>query len=128
MNTTVHFEVSPFVVNNKPTNIKKEMTVDKLHLLEDQQEVPAGYGLFRILHQDFGDKRLIWDASDFAQISEARQMFKDLVSQGFVPYIIDKKTGEPTQMPMAEFNPLAEEVFMEDREIIMAPVQNAVAG
>lgn len=119
--------VSPLAFGNKPSAIKAEIK-SGLKLLEDKQDVPTGHGLFRILHQDFGDKRLIWDASDFTQIAEARQIFKDLIAEGFVPYIIDRLTGEPTSMPMSNFDAMAEEVFMEEREIIMSPMQSAVGG
>jgi len=119
--------VSPFVFGKTPSNIEVKLE-NNLRILEDKQNVPKGHGLFRILHQDFGDKRLIWDVSDFSQIAEARQIFKDLIAEGFVPYIIDKITGEPTNMPMANFDPMAEEVFMEEREIIMSPMHSAVGG
>ncbi len=120
--------VSPFATGNKPSKLKTDIDVQSMKVLEDKADLPKGHGLFRILHQDYGDKRLVWDTKDFAQINEARQIFKDLIAQGFVPYLVDKKTGEPTTMPMAQFDALEGEVWMEEHEIIMAPMQAAVGG
>lgn len=123
--TTVR--VSSLAVGKTPSNIKSDLTIHSLRLLEDEENLPKGFSLFRILHQEYGDKRLIWDIKDFVQIREAQEIFKQLIAEGFVPYIIGKN-GETTSMPMAEFDPLAGEVFMQEREIIMVPMQHAVGG
>ena len=93
-----------------------------------ETEKPEGFGMFRILHQEHGDKRLIWDPTDFVQINEAKKLYRDLIAEGFVPYYIDPKTGETTSMPMDEFDSQVGEVFLEEREIIMVPMQHAVGG
>jgi len=118
--------VSAFSAGKKPSNLKTDIEVQSLQIL-DNNERPKGHGLFRILHQDYGDKRLIWDTKDFAQINEAREIFKKLIAEGFVPYLIGNN-GEPTKMPMAQFDAMAGEVWMEEKEIIMVPMQAAVGG
>ena len=119
--------VSPFAVGNKPSKITTDIPLNTVQVLEDQKELPSGHGLIRILHQDYGDKRLMWDTKDFTQVREAQEIFKKLIGDGFVPYLIGRD-GEPTSMPMAEFDPTVGEVFMEEREIIMVPMQHAVGG
>ncbi len=121
------FSVSGISVGKKPSKIKNDIIVEHMSVLGDKEELPKKHGLIRILHQEYGDKRLMWDTENFTQIREAQEIFKKLIAQGFVPYIIGRD-GEPTSMPMAEFEPMAGEVFMEEREIIMVPMQHAVGG
>ena len=120
-------KVSPLAAGKRPTAIESEIP-DTLRLLADAERKPDGHGLFRIIHQDFGDKRLVWDCHRIEEVREAKKIFNDLIAQCFVPYYIDQKTGQPTKMPMAEFDAVTEEVFLQEREIVMAPMQAAAAG
>jgi len=120
--------LSPLSAGNKPTNLKIEVEINELKSIGDN-ETPLDYqGMFRILHQDFGDKRIVWDRFNLDSVREAKELFSKLIEEGFVPYRIDAQTGDPTEIPMSEFDVSAEEVFMEEREIVMAPVKAAVGG
>lgn len=81
---------------------------------------PTNHGMFRILSQEDGDKRLVWDRDSLTQINEAKKMFDDLVEQGFVPHEVDAK-GKQTPKVMEQFDPYAE-------EIIFAPMHQLVGG
>ena len=77
------------------------------------------FGLFRIMSEKDGDKRVIWNRNSIAEISAAKKMFMDLLSKGMIPYKVGLR-GEATSSVMDEFDPTAEEV-------IFLPVK-AIAG
>jgi len=67
------------------------------------------FGIFRILDQKEGDKRLVWNRLSLSDISEADKMFNQFISQGLTAYRVggDGKQGSP----MEKFDPTAEEVI-----------------
>jgi hypothetical protein len=77
-------------------------------------------GMFRILSQEDGDERVVWNSHNLGEISDAKRMFDSLVEQGFVPYRVELD-GKRSTSVMDEFDPAAE-------EIIFAPVHQAVGG
>jgi hypothetical protein len=79
-----------------------------------------GQGVFRILNQEDGDKRVVWNSHNLGEISEAKRIFDKLVEEGLVPYKVDT-SGKQTTTVMDEFDPSAE-------EIIFAPVAQVVGG
>jgi len=89
--------------------------------LHDEQiaELGGDCGIFSILSQPDGDKRVVWCRKILDQIKAAKDMFMDLISQGMVPYRVGRD-GKATSEVMREFDPLAEEV-------IFMPVK-AIAG
>ncbi|MHA1948255.1 MAG: hypothetical protein ACW99G_02665 [Candidatus Thorarchaeota archaeon] len=104
-----------------------------IRVLNDGEEAGENDIILRIITQPDGDKRLVWDSTDFAQIADARELFNDLIAEGMQPYIIGEK-GEVTKIVMDEFDALAEQVMMIDKgstkprtEIIASPVK-ALAG
>jgi hypothetical protein len=58
-----------------------------------------------------GDDRLAWDASDLAQLKEARAKFYELLDLGYLAFHVDDESGEPTNEMIAEFDPWCEEVL-----------------
>lgn len=70
----------------------------------------AKRSLWRILTAKDGDKRVVWDASDLAQIQDARRMFEELKAAGMVAYKVGDNGLASTEV-MEEFDPLAEEVL-----------------
>jgi hypothetical protein len=97
---------------NKPSNLSAKIKIpDSLQILDNPDErPPAGFGAFRIMTPKDGDKRVVWDKRDFAQIIEAKSMFDDCVAQGLVPYRVGVN-GQATAEVMAEFDPHAEEII-----------------
>lgn len=83
---------------------------DELKILEESEQPAAGHGTFRILHQQFGDKRITWDARILKEINAAKKLFLDLVKQGLTPYRVGVN-GQKTSVAMSEFDPSAEEVI-----------------
>lgn len=67
------------------------------------------FGVFRILDQREGDKRLVWNRMSMADIAEADRMFDKFIKEGFNAYRVggDGKQGAP----MNAFDPTAEEVI-----------------
>lgn len=104
-------DVAVLRIGNKPGNLAHQLTVpENLKVLNDPKEAPpAGCGCFRIMTPKDGDKRVVWDSRDFAQIHEAKSMFDELVAQGLVPYRVGVG-GQPSSEVMVEFDPYAEEV------------------
>ena len=91
-----------------------------LRVLADNEKPAKGWGCFRVMTAQDGDKRVVWDARDLDQIEEAKEMFDQLVQEGLVPYKVGID-GKATADVMDEFDPDAEEV-------IFLPVAAAVAG
>lgn len=83
---------------------------ENLRVLEDHENPPEGFGVFRIMTPKDGDKRVVWDCRDIAQIEEAKTMFDQLIQEGLVPYKVGLD-GKATSEVMDEFDPYAEEVI-----------------
>lgn len=81
--------------------------------------------IFRIINQRDGDKRLCWDTRNIMEINSIKEMFDQLVAEGFVPYKVDP-SGKKTPVVMDVFDPTAGELMM--AEIVMAPIRQAVGG
>ena len=96
----------------KPANLSAKLKIPEiLGLLESPTDkAPEGFGCFRIMTPKDGDKRVVWDSRDFAQINEAKTMFDDLVVQGLVPYRVGLN-GRTSSEVMIEFDPYAEEII-----------------
>lgn len=94
---------------------------DCLKVLDNPKDIPLkGFGCIRVMTPDDGDKRVVWDSNDFKQISEAKNMFDDLVLQGLVPYCVGIN-GRASADIMIEFDPYAE-------EIVFCPMSMATGG
>lgn len=105
---------------DKPGNLKATLDIpDSLDVPENFKPTP-GLGCFRFMTPKDGDKRVVWDSRDFAQISDAKIMFDQAVLQGLVPYRVGVN-GRASSDVMAEFDPYAE-------EIIFLPVSMVAAG
>jgi hypothetical protein len=115
-------DVALLRVGKTPGNLSTKVNVpESLGVISDpMQKTPEGFGCFRIMTPKDGDKRVVWDSRDFAQISEAKAMFDELVVQGLVPYCVGVN-GRASAEVMVEFDPYAE-------EIIFLPVAMAVGG
>ena len=93
---------------------------EKLSVIEGEESKPKGFGMFRIINQKDGDKRVVWNGDILDEISDAKEMFDDLVVQGLVPYRVDSR-GKKSPEIMDEFDPSAE-------EIIFAPIPALKGG
>lgn len=115
-------DVTLLRAGNKSSKLSKKIKIpDSLTILDQPNQRPAkGFGCFRIMTPKDGDKRVVWDSRDFSQISEARDMFNNLVAQGLVPYCVGLN-GRNSSEVMVEFDPYAEEV-------IFLPIAMAVGG
>jgi hypothetical protein len=104
-----------------------------MRVLESDESPPEDCRLmFRIIDPKDGDKRIVWDSTNFQEIVDAKEMFDSLIEGGMIPYCVDP-TGQRTPEIMTEFDPFAEEVVMTDvedkprREVVFAPGR-ALAG
>lgn len=119
MTTKTEERIKIAIVEHGKPNVYIDLP-ESLSVLEDNQEIKKGQHLFRIINQQDGDKRVVWDSQDYDEIDDAQEMFNDLIEKGMVPYRVDPK-GKRTPEPMVEFDPLAE-------EIIFAPIAAMQAG
>lgn len=91
---------------------------DELAVLADDQIVPPGHTCWRIMTKHDGDKRVVWDARNIAQIAEAEKLFNKLKTEGMTPYRVGTD-GSKTSEEMKEFDPHAEEViFIQMKHVI----------
>jgi len=65
---------------------------------------------------DTGDRRVIWNMNDPAQVKEAAKNFKDYVAKGWKPYAIDRKGKRG--MRIFSFNAEAQEIIFEDKTTV----------
>ena len=100
-------EVNPL----KGSNLKNKIDVPgSLKFLADNEKLKPHHHMFRIMTAKDGDKRVVWDSRDLAQIADAKAMFDELIEEGLVPYRVDFN-GKVTSEVMDEFDPDAEEVI-----------------
>lgn len=112
--------VVPAIVGGN--RLGEDVPVPKLKRLRLKEERPKGHRVMYVPTEEAGDERFSWDAGDFAQISEAKRFFGEMIAKGMVAYYIDPK-GHRSGRIMAEFDPHAE-------EMIFAPIHvpQAVVG
>lgn len=105
----------------KNTNLTEKIKIpETLEILENPKDQPEEFhGIFRIITSKDGDKRIVWDKRDFAQIIDAKKMFDELLGKGLKPYKVGIN-GKSTAEIMNEFDQNSE-------EIIFIP-QNMIAG
>ena len=77
-------------------------------------------GIFRILHQQDGDKRVVWNRISMAEIKAAKELFDKLIAQGLQAFRINPGTGQKAEK-MDAFDEVAEEV-------LFCPVQMISGG
>jgi hypothetical protein len=92
------------------TVVKTVVVPKSLKIMDDDAAVPNCFGVLRVLTDDDGDKRIVWDRGSLDQISDARATFDQLVSEGLVPYRVGID-GKATAVVMEEFDPFAEEII-----------------
>lgn len=93
------------------TKLKEDIEIPEgIEVLEDNQAVPDGHFMFRILSQEKGDERLIWNSRSLPDIQAAKRMFVDLIKKGLKPFKVGVN-GAATSEVMDEFDPTAEEVI-----------------
>lgn len=105
---TATIDISPF----SPSSKKEQLEISsELQILEDGQNAPSSkHGMFRILHPDKGDERVVWDSGSLSEINAAKQLFGDLIKKGLTPYRVGIN-GKASSEVMDEFDPHAEEVI-----------------
>ena len=112
-------------------SVKKEVEIPAtLKVLEASEDVPAGHSVFSILNQEDGDKRVVWDSRNLAEIRDAKDLFDSLIVEGMIPYCVDA-SGKKTSEVMSLFDPVAEEVLMGDpppKEVVFTPQKALVGG
>jgi len=107
------------VFANQKGNIDLEIP-SSLRTMEDGESKQIGFGVFRIINQKDGDKRIVWNANILDEIQDAKELFNKLIAEGFIPYCVNS-LGKRITSIMKEFNPRAE-------EIIFAPIQAMIGG
>jgi hypothetical protein len=93
------------------SNLTEKIKVpSSLRVLPDGEKPAKGHGVMRVMTAKDGDKRIVWDNRDLAQIQDAKFMFDECVEKGLVPYRVGLD-GKATAEVMDEFDPDAEEVI-----------------
>lgn len=117
MNTLEKLEVFPL----QSGSIKETITVPPhLTILDSKAKVPTGKHVFRILTVKDGDKRIVWDRMNIAEIMDARALFNKLLATGLKPFKVDP-SGKKTNEVLKEFDATSE-------EIVFAPIAAARGG
>ncbi len=117
MPTTLEREIN-CCFNNKAT------VPDSLSIVEHDYKAKESEHSFHVMTPEDGDKRIVWNSRSIAEINDAKKMFNDLISNGFLPYRI--KDGKPSKEVMREFDPHSGEVMMIE-DVVFVP-QPAIAG
>ena len=108
--TQVATKISFSLIANGRDHVSIETTLEAPNDAQMPQfEHNKQFGVFRILDQKEGDKRLVWNRLSLGDISEAERMFNQFSSQGLAPYRVggDGRQGAA----MKSFDPTAEEVI-----------------
>lgn len=103
----------------KGSSLKETAEVPSdLNILEDDQTIPDGHYVFRILSPEKGDERLTWNSRSLAELQAAKQLFVDLIKKGLKPFRVGVD-GEATSEAMSEFDPSAEEVIFLPQSLVV---------
>lgn len=105
--------VAQFIEINLFSNTSAKVKIEVpegLEVLEGTAEPSQGRCAFRIISQEFGDKRVTWDSRVLAEINAAKTMFLDLIKKGMTPFRVGLN-GKKTSEVMKEFDPHAEEIL-----------------
>lgn len=108
INATNNVFFSPIAKSKKTKSVETTLespTDETISQFEHNKQ----YGIFRILDQKEGDKRLVWNRLSLGDISEAERMFNSFIGEGLAAYRVggDGKQGAA----MTKFDPTAEEVI-----------------
>ena len=94
----------------KGSRVKEVIDVPEgLTIMEDGKEASFDR-MFRILSQEKGDERLVWNSRSLGELQDAKRMFVELVKKGLKPFCVGLD-GVATSEVMREFDPNAEEVI-----------------
>lgn len=91
------------------TKLKETLEVPKELQLADKRPTEF-HRMFRILHPEKGDERLVWDSRVLKEIRAAKDMFVNLIKKGLKPFKVGLD-GKATAEVMTEFDASAEEVI-----------------
>jgi hypothetical protein len=70
---------------------------------------PPKHGMFHVMNQRDGDKRVVWNSDSLAEIQAAKEMF-DILKKELTPYRVGVG-GKAMPDKMDEFDPMAEQVL-----------------
>jgi hypothetical protein len=114
-------EIALLRAGNNPSKLATKLPIPAiLSVVESPTAKPEqGFGFFRFMTPKDGDKRVTWDSRDFAQISAAKQMFDEAITQGLIAYRVGFNK-QPTSEIMVEFDPYAEEIVFLPLEMVAA--------
>lgn len=106
--TPTVIDFSPFSKSRPLRKLKTSLQVpddQEFALIEGNKD----FGVFRILDQKAGDKRLVWNRMSMGDIAEAGRMFDQFIKEGLAAYRVggDGKQGDS----ISKFDPTAEEIL-----------------
>lgn len=106
----------------KSSKVTRKVNIpDSLNILENDDDiVPNGCGIFSILTEDDGDKRVVWNTMNIPEINDAKKMFDSLVKQGMTAFLVGKN-GQQSSKEMKKFDPHV-------GEIVFAPARAMERG
>jgi hypothetical protein len=108
---TMVLDVPAYRVGDTPSAVTQPIQIPKeLKVLEGKDQPQPGCGVFRLLTQKDGDKRVTWDKGSLAEIKAAKKLFLDLIKQGMIPYNVGVN-GQRSSRVMREFDAAAEEII-----------------
>jgi len=107
------------------SNVKKTFDINELLGLPNDDNLKPFERMMRIINQKDGDKRITWNSSNVKSIQAAKDLFDELLTEGFVPYVVGGD-GLPTKVVMEEFDPFAETISMEEMEKEPQPEQKVI--
>jgi len=113
MNT---LSVSTLRAGTKPTNLTESVETS-LKVLADDEPIPQGHRIWRILSKEKGDERIVWDSDSLNEINEARRLFDQLRDKGLVAHRVGVD-GRAEAEIIDEFDPLAEEILFLPRQLV----------
>jgi hypothetical protein len=120
---THKLNVATLRVGKRPANSQMFETIDIPESLtvmdgDPATPIPEHHHCFRVLTQEDGDKRIVWDCRSIRQINDAKAMFDECLKQHLVPYRVGTD-GKASADIMQEFDPTAEEVIFLAADMII---------
>jgi hypothetical protein len=118
---TIEIPLLTYGSEGKPSKATAKIDIpDSLGILDHDEPVPQDCGMFSILTEADGDKRVVWNTLSIPEINDAKEMFNNLIAKGMTAFAVGLD-GQQTSRELKFFEATA-------GEVVFAPARALRAG
>jgi len=115
MGVTINLKLINGCRLSKPMDIP-----ETLRVVTDDETVSLApsEGCFRVLNEQAGDDRIVWDRMDPEQIKDAAKLFDKLLQEGQTPYAVNIDSQVDMNRQLTSFDPHLEEIVFIPTQVL----------